>query len=129
MATRDIGNAEVTTADIGRPVTSSELASPGARLQARGSTRLDLADDTLTGADIDESTLTGLPAANAWNLSGNAGTTAGDFLGTTDNQPFEIRVNDARGLRIEPASDGTNPSPNVIGGTADNSVTPGCTRA
>jgi hypothetical protein len=34
-------------------------------------------------------------------------------------------VNGARGLRIDPASDGTNQSPNVIGGIADNSVTPG----
>jgi hypothetical protein len=60
-----------------------------------------------------------------WSLSGNAGTTGADFLGTSDNQPLNLRVNDARGLRLEPASDGTNQSPNVIGGIADNSVTPG----
>ena len=40
-----------------------------------------------------------------------------------NGQPFEIRVNQNRGLRIEPASDGTNQSPNVIGGTASNLVT------
>ena len=34
-------------------------------------------------------------------------------------------MNGARGLRIEPASDGTNQSPNVIGGTASNFVNPG----
>ena len=79
---------------------------------------LDVADDTLTGAQIDESTLTGLPASNAWSLIGNSGTGPGDFLGTTDNQPLDFRVNDARALRLEPASDGTNPSPNVIGGSA-----------
>jgi hypothetical protein len=64
-------------------------------------------------------------ATNAWSLAGNSGTTSSDFLGTTDNQPLNLRVNDARGLRIEPASDGTNQSPNLIGGIADNSVTAG----
>jgi hypothetical protein len=61
----------------------------------------------------------------SWLLAGNAGTTGADFLGTTDNQPLNLRVNNARGLRIEPASDGTNQSPNVIGGIADNQVTAG----
>ena len=31
-------------------------------------------------------------------------------------------MRNSRGLRLEPASDGTNQSPNVIGGIADNSV-------
>jgi hypothetical protein len=62
---------------------------------------------------------------SSWLLAGNSGTTATDFLGTTDNQPLNLRVNDARGLRIESASDGTNESPNVIGGIADNQVTAG----
>jgi trimeric autotransporter adhesin len=82
-------------------------------------------DNSLTGADIDESTLTGVPSTNAWGLTGNAGTTGATFLGTTDNQPLNLRVNNARALRLEPASDGTNQSPNVIGGIADNSVTSG----
>jgi hypothetical protein len=60
-----------------------------------------------------------------WDLGGNSGTGGTEFLGTTDNQPLNFRVNDARGLRLEPASDGTNQSPNVIGGIADNSVTSG----
>ena len=62
---------------------------------------------------------------NDWRLTGNAGTTGSDFLGTTDNNPLNLRVNNARGLRLEPASDGTNQSPNVIGGIADNSVSSG----
>jgi hypothetical protein len=54
-----------------------------------------------------------LPAGGSgWSTLGNG-------------QPFDISVNGARGLRIDPASDGTNQSPNVIGGIADNSVTPG----
>ena len=64
-------------------------------------------------------------SANAWALAGNAGTTGANFLGTTDDQALNARVNNARALRLEPASDGTNQSPNVIGGIADNAVTAG----
>lgn len=39
----------------------------------------------------------------AWGRGGNAGTTPGtDFLGTTDAQALELRVNGARGLRLNP---------------------------
>ena len=40
--------------------------------------------------------------ANQWSLTGNAGTTPGvNFLGTTDNQPLEVKVNNSRMLRLE----------------------------
>jgi len=59
---------------------------------------------------------TGTPG---WNLSGNAGTTAGtNFLGTTGDRALEFKVNGARGLRLEPDST----SPNLIGGYSGNSV-------
>ncbi|MBE7501541.1 MAG: hypothetical protein HS113_14810 [Verrucomicrobiales bacterium] len=57
--------------------------------------------------------------APAWLLAGNAATTPTNFLGTTDNRPLDLRVNQQRALRLEPAS----PSPNLIGGAADNTVT------
>jgi hypothetical protein len=79
--------------------------------------------DPATQAELDSHALA--DAQTFWKLNGNGGTTAANFLGTTDNQPLNLRANNARGLRIEPASDGTNQSPNVIGGIADNSVTPG----
>jgi len=56
-----------------------------------------------------------------WSLTGNAGTTSASFLGTTDNQALQLRVNDARALRLEPNST----SPNLIGGHSDNHVTSG----
>lgn len=65
---------------------------------------------------------TGTYTASYWSLTGNSGTTPGThFLGTTDNQALELRVNNVRALRLEP--DAT--SPNVIGGYGGNSVTSG----
>jgi hypothetical protein len=59
---------------------------------------------------------------NAWFWGGNAGTTAGThFLGTTDNQALELKVNGQRALRLEP----TLASPNVVGGSGGNRVTTG----
>jgi hypothetical protein len=56
-----------------------------------------------------------------WKLTGNASTTPGtNFLGTTDNQALELKVNGARALRLEPAT-----VPNLIGGYSGNSVTTG----
>ncbi len=59
---------------------------------------------------------------DGWLLSGNAGTTAGDnFLGTTDDQPLEIKVNGTQVMRFEPEV--TGGGPNLIGGNS--CVTPG----
>jgi hypothetical protein len=61
-------------------------------------------------------------SADAWSRTGNNGTTGGvNFIGTTDNQLFELKVNNARVLRLEP--NGT--SPNVIGGWRGNAVSSG----
>jgi hypothetical protein len=61
-----------------------------------------------------------------WSLTGNSGTSAGtNFLGTTDNQPLELKVNNARALRLEPDAN----SPNLVGGVAANSVTGGAAGA
>jgi hypothetical protein len=54
-----------------------------------------------------------------WSLTGNAGTTPGThFLGTTDVQALELRVNGERALRLEPHP----ASPTLIGGHGSNSV-------
>lgn len=64
-------------------------------------------------------------AQPGWSLTGDKGTAAGkNFIGTTDRQPFEIKVNGRRVMRFEPAvknADGDF-SPNVIGGDGVNSV-------
>jgi hypothetical protein len=54
-----------------------------------------------------------------WNLTGNGGTTPGlNFLGTTDNNALELKVNNQRAFRLEP----TTNAPNVIGGYVGNYV-------
>jgi hypothetical protein len=56
---------------------------------------------------------------SAWLLAGNAGTsTTTDFLGTTDSQALELRVNGSRALRLEPSDS----SPNILGGYSGNRV-------
>ncbi len=88
-------------------------------------------------SNLNATSIGGLGASNFWNLGGNAGTTAGvNFLGTTDNQPLELKANGQRTLRLEPATvTDTNilpgysvifsNAPNVIGGTPGNTVDPG----
>lgn len=57
-----------------------------------------------------------------WSVNGNAGTNSGThFLGTSDNVALDLRVNNARALRLEPATS----SPNLIGGYDGNAVSPG----
>jgi hypothetical protein len=66
----------------------------------------------------------GAGAGNFWSLMGNAGTTPGtNFLGTTDNQALELRVNGRRALLIQPTADAI--SPNLIGGFNGNGVVVG----
>ena len=73
---------------------------------------------------VNANSLNGLQAGNFWQTTGNAGTDPvnGNFLGTTDNQPLELRVNSNRALRIEP---NTNGAPNLIGGSSLNYMAPG----
>jgi hypothetical protein len=49
-----------------------------------------------------------LPSSSGWGLTGNAGTVDGtNFIGTTDNIPFNIRVNNQKSGRIEPSKENT----------------------
>ena len=65
--------------------------------------------------------LDGFSANAFWNIGGNAGTGASNFVGTVDNQPLQFRVNNTRVLRLEPNAT----SPNVIGGHPGNNVVAG----
>jgi hypothetical protein len=73
-------------------------------------------------SNVNAAALGGRTAAQFWQTGGNPGTTPGThFLGTTDNQPVEFKVNGQRALRLEPVPT----SPNVLGGSPVNVITNG----
>jgi hypothetical protein len=96
-----------------------------------GAALAEIADDDGAGSGLDADRLDGQHAsafalashshdASYLRLGGNAGTTPGArFLGTTDLQAPELKVNGARTLRLEPRTY----SPNLVGGYGGNSVT------
>jgi hypothetical protein len=73
--------------------------------------------------NVNAAAIGGLAATNFWLTTGNTGTspTNGNFLGTVDNQPFEIRVGGLRGWRVEPDGRGDGAA-NLIGGYISNAV-------
>ena len=62
-----------------------------------------------------------------WSLHGNALPKGSDaFLGTTNNMPLVVRVNNQRAFRVEPASSiDLGFMPNIIGGASANRAQPG----
>ena len=71
-------------------------------------------------ANLNADQLDGLNATAFWQLGGNSNSTVGvNFLGTTDNQPLEFKVNNQRAVRFEPGAGGM---PNLIAGASNNSV-------
>jgi len=73
---------------------------------------------TFSGDGSALTNLGGTSASNSWRLGGNAGTTPGvNFIGTTDAQSLQFKVNNEVGLRIE----ATTETPGLIGGYIGNS--------
>jgi hypothetical protein len=85
----------------------------------------------LSSLDASQLTSGTVPVAalsNAWKTTGNSGTTPGaQFIGTTDSQPLEVKVNATRALRLEPG--GLQGSPNLSGGWLNNTVNAGVSGA
>jgi hypothetical protein len=77
-----------------------------------------VADGTLQPADLN----LGNFERTFWKVGGNTGTSS-DFIGTRDDQPFDVRVNNVRVMRYrlntDPSGSVTN-APNVIGGSSIN---------
>ncbi|HFC29645.1 MAG TPA: hypothetical protein ENJ44_01240, partial [Oceanospirillales bacterium] len=63
--------------------------------------------------------LNNIPAS--WNLDGNA-IAAGDFIGTSNNQPFVVKVNNQKALEIDASQDSGNFTPNIVMG-GNNTIT------
>lgn len=108
---------------VNNAITGSKIADGNVVRSINGKTDdVTLAEGTNVTITPSSNTLTISSTFNGWNLTGNAGTTAGThFLGTTDDQALELRVFGARVMRLEPHTT----SPNIIGGYNTNSVTPG----
>ena len=71
-------------------------------------------------SNVNASLLNGVDASAFWKTGGNSNTSAGNhFVGTTDGQPLEFKVNNSRALWIEPTVAGT---PNVTGGAEVNVI-------
>jgi len=70
--------------------------------------------------------LNGSSGANFWQLGGNE-VTNGQFLGSTNFQPVELWVNNARALRVEPTTNTVDFANcvNLVGGSPFNYIAPG----
>ena len=79
----------------------------------------------LNASQLASGTVPSAALGNAWQIGGNSGTSPDtNFLGTADNQPLELRVNESRAFRLEPGNN-TNSvigAPNVVGGAPNNGV-------
>ena len=109
------GGSRFMTLSLAQSSVGIGVENPTAKLHIGGTPGVDgikFPDGTLQTTAV-------LGGGNAWSLNGNAGTTPGtNFLGTTDETPFELRVDGNRALRIEP----TYLGPNLIGGDKGNTV-------
>jgi hypothetical protein len=101
--------------NAGAAITAASAAtvSPGgvatAGLQANAVTTDKIADGTIQALDVNAMSFN----TTFWSAGGNAGTTPGThFLGTTDNQPLELRINNQPVIRVMP----TTSVPNFVGG-------------
>jgi hypothetical protein len=98
----------------GQPVLSGVVQA--GQLGPNVVTDTEIANGSISGADVNPATFSNV----FWKVDGNAGTTTGThFLGTTDNQPLDLRVNGVRAFRLERNNGG---APNVIGGSPGNLV-------
>jgi hypothetical protein len=79
-------------------------------------------------SNVTAATLNGVSASGFWKITGNIGANpASNFLGTTDNNPLELRVNNRRAARLEAlAEDATHSNiVNVIHGSPMNYISNG----
>jgi hypothetical protein len=103
--------------------------NPGAALDVIGSVRASsfTIGSSAVVSNFNSDLLDGFDAAAFWKLSGNTGTVPGThFLGTTDNQPLELRANNQSVARFFYASNGNfGISPNLVGGFKGNLASAG----
>jgi len=97
--------------DFGIDLTSAPVMALKTEVQQGGSGFVSLGEATRFDAKAALGSV-------CWDTAGNAGTTVSDFLGTTDNQPLQLRANNTPVLRIFPRPD----APNFVAGSPANTV-------
>lgn len=102
-----IGAFDINTAQVQQRVASTCAAGTSIRAIA--------SNGAVTCETDDVGTL------NGWTRAGNAGTNpTSDFVGTTDNQPLELRANNVRAWRASPASNGAgDDAMNIVAGAGN----------
>ena len=114
LAANAVTAAKITPGEVVKGINNLKDA---VTLQAGANVALNTAGNTITISAT-------LPPGSgpAWNVGGNLGTTTGNFVGTADDKPLELRVNNTRALRLELNGSG---QPNVIGGNTNNTLAAG----
>jgi len=126
FAVRASGGVRLETAGTGATLDGQPILSGAVNAAqiADGAALAEILDDDGASSGLDADRLDGLNSSDFWRINGNAGTTAGaHFVGTTDNQPLELRVNGVRALRLEQLSASDEPS--LIGGFVGNNIASG----
>jgi hypothetical protein len=108
--------ATAATASTASSVAAGAVTSSGLAAGSVGGAAI--ADGSITSADLNPSLLN----TTFWKLGGNdVGAAPGaNVIGSTNDQPVEIRANNFRALRLEPRGAGF--SPNMLGGYHQNNA-------
>ncbi len=122
VTTTKLNDLSVTTSKLAaNAVTAAKIAAGAVgstQLGANSVSSSKILDGSVTPADLDLTSF----GTTFWKTVGNSGTTAGThFVGTSDNQALEVKVNNQRALRLEPNAS----SPNFVAGYSGNYVSNG----
>jgi hypothetical protein len=129
-----IVNADVSDSAAIADTKLATIVTPGKVADSALSVSVSLLGQSIESAEIANGTIVPADVNTAsfsntfWRIGGNAGAnpTNGAFLGTTDNQPLEIKVNGRRALRIEASTNAIfGDIPNIVGGHSGNIVSNG----
>jgi hypothetical protein len=125
LVARSVADGGVSSSAIADGAVSSSKLATGAvgavHLAAGAVTAGSVASNAVTTDAITDGTILAEDLADlaAWKVTGNAGTATGmHFIGTTDAQPLEFRVNDSRVLQIT-----ADASPSFVAGHSANLTT------
>jgi len=115
----------ITAANVSGPVPAAQIAGGTIGTAVTLNNVSNQLAGTFTGnganvTNVNAAALNGLSATNFWQLGGN-NVAAGQFLGSTNDQPLEIRVGGARAGLISLAANG----PNIVFGGSQNVISNG----